>query len=94
MPASGVGLRCSPDAPGSVKGSSGPGRPTPEAEKALKELENNLKNKQYGAMKVQIRWIVDFIVNPRNSIVDGNELLSYVCKEFFYKTNFVVATVS
>ncbi len=97
LPGNGSTIRCFPDSPGDVKSSVSKDAlitPTNEAKLALQNLSNLHKNKSYSHMKDDVRWTTQFISDPKTCLKDGPQLLSYICKQLYYKTNFLVATVS
>jgi len=96
LPSSLIPIRNKPDAPGAIRDSSannGISRPTADAMKTFTAFQNLLKNKTYLPMKAQIEWVLNFISNPKTNINDGCTLVAYLSKEFFYKNNFIAATV-
>lgn len=92
LPSSASKLRTFPDAPGSVKAKKSES-PNQEALNALQELTNLKKNKHYSQLKDDITWSCDFISNPKKCIIDGPELLSYFCKQHYFKVSYIAATV-
>eukprot|EP00794_Sanderia_malayensis_P020418 gene20418-22431_t len=97
MPGNGyASIRCVPDAAGDISNSfvKDSTAPTNEAKTALQNLSNLLKNKSYALMKDEIRWVTQLISNPKTCLADGPQLLSFICKQLYYKTNFLVATLN
>ena len=64
-----------------------------EAEKSFTAFQNLVKNKTYQPMKEHIEWVIKLISNPETNINDGCTLLAYLCKQFFYKQNFIAAII-
>ena len=92
LPRTASQLRSFPDAPGHVKaGKSGPANP--EAKNALQDLSHLKKNKYYTKMKEDIVWICDFISDSKKCILDGPDLLEYLCIKHYYKVSYIAATV-
>jgi len=92
LPNASTKLRSHPDAPGGVKAKKSEA-PNQEAQAALQELSNLKKNKHYSQLKDDITWICDFISNPKKCILDGPELLAYLCKQYYFKVSYIAATI-
>ena len=92
LPNASTKLRSHPDAPGGVKAKKSEA-PNQEAQAALQELSNLKKNKHYSQLKDDITWICDFISNPKKSILDGPELLAYLCRQYYFKVSYIAATI-
>ena len=91
---SGTILRSFPDAPGDIKGENKKELATPEAKNALQSLTSLKKNKNYVAMKEEIKWMSGFISNPKTCLLNGPELLLYICDRFYCKVSFIVGTIN
>lgn len=92
MPNAGTRIRNFPDAPGHVKASKSD-LPNQDAKSGLQNLSILHKNKHYAPMKDDIAWVCEFIANPKKCLLDGPELLEYLCKQYFFKVSYVAATI-
>jgi len=94
LPSSLVPIRNNPNSPGAIRNPTNKtARATNEAEKTFIAFRGLLKNKTYQPIADEIDWVIKFVSNPETNINDGCGLVAYLCKQFFFKYNFIAAII-
>lgn len=66
---------------------------TNDAQKALINFQNLTKTKPYNSMSAEIKWVLNFVSDTKTTITNGSSLVSFLCKNFFDKENFISAAI-